>query len=72
MTERDFVRPMFATARDVVSAEIDYWRDEMARPWNEGGSGRAARIGRWIGLGLATGAAVAGIVAALRVERPWE
>ena len=55
-----------------ISAEIDYWRDEVTRPWQEGRAGRAASIGRWIGLGLATGAAIAGIVAALRVERPWE
>lgn len=71
MSARDFVEPLVDSARDAISTEIDYWRDEATRPWREGRPGRAARTGRWIGFGLATGAAIVGILAALRVERPW-
>lgn len=59
-------------ASEVLSGEVDYWRDEVTRPWKEGRRGRPAEIGRWLGLGLAIGATAAGIIAALRSERPWE
>jgi len=69
---RDAVRPIADGASELVTTEIDYWRDELERPWRDGPSQPAARIGRWIGLTLAIGAAVAGVAAALRVERPWD
>ena len=42
---------------------------ELTRPWREGRPGTRAEIGRWIGLGAALGAAVAGLAAALYVAR---
>lgn len=44
------------------------WRRELERPWRRGRRGRAAEAGRWIGVGLAAGAFVAGVGAALYVE----
>lgn len=38
---------------------------EVTRPWRQGRSGTAAGAGRWLGLGLAVGAAVVGIVGGL-------
>lgn len=35
---------------------------QMMRPWREGRPGTAGESGRWLGLGLAVGAAVVGIV----------
>ena len=64
--------PVVDAARGLVSGEVDYWRDELTAPWRTGREGRAASIGRWIGLGLAVAAAAAGLAAALRAERPWE
>lgn len=72
MSLKDAVRPLAEGAGELVTSEIDYWRDELERPWREGPGHPAARIGRWIGLSLAIGAAVAGVAAALRSERPWE
>lgn len=72
MNVREVVGPLAQRAGDLVSAEAAYWRRELQRPWREGSDEPAARVGRWIGLGLAVGALVAGVVAALRVERPWE
>ena len=72
MSVGDSIRPLADAAADLVTSEIDYWRDELERPWREGGQQPAARIGRWLGLGLAVGALVAGVAAAMRVERPWE
>ena len=72
MGARDFIEPVVHSAQELVAGEVDYWRDEITRPWREGRRGRPARIGRWIGLGLAVGAVAAGVIAALRVERPWE
>jgi hypothetical protein len=45
------------------------WRAELERPWRRGRKGTAAETGRWIGLGLAVGAFVAGVGAALYAER---
>lgn len=72
MTVRDVVGPVAERAGDLIAGEVSYWRRELERPWRVGGHDPAARVGRWIGLGLAVGAVVAGVVAALRVERPWE
>jgi len=69
---REVVGPVARWTGGLVAGEVAYWRDELERPWREGGDEPAARVGRWIGLGLAVGAVVAGVVAALRVERPWE
>lgn len=44
------------------------WQRELERPWVRGRPGRAAEAGRWIGLGLAVGAFVAGVGAALYTE----
>lgn len=72
MSIKDTILPLAEGATDAVTAEVDYWRSELERPWRDGGGEPAAKIGRWIGLTLAVGAAVAGITAALRAERPWE
>jgi hypothetical protein len=72
MSLRDAVRPLAESAGDLVTTEIDYWRDELERPWRLGSPAPAARIGRWVGIGLAIGAVLAGLIAASRVERPWE
>ncbi|WP_419162335.1 hypothetical protein [Candidatus Palauibacter sp.] len=57
-------------ARELVSGELEYWRAEVTRPWRTGRSGPWAEAGRWIGTGLAVGAVVVGVTAALRAERP--
>ena len=72
MSFREAIAPLADAASDRLAAEYGYWREELARPWREGGTRPAARAGRWIGVGLAVGALVAGVAAALRVERPWE
>lgn len=72
MNAEEFVRPLIESADALVSSELEYWRDEVTRPWRQGRRGRAAEIARWIGLGLAVGAVAGGILAALRSERPWE
>lgn len=72
MSVRDSIQPLASAATDLVTSEIDYWREELERPWRDGRKEPAARIGRWVGLGLAVGAIIAGVVAAARVERPWE
>lgn len=72
MGVRDYVDPVSNAARAVVEAEVEHWRDEIERPWREGRQTTPARVGRWIGVGLTAAALIAGVVAALRVERPWE
>ncbi|MDX1394693.1 MAG: hypothetical protein R3195_09880 [Gemmatimonadota bacterium] len=69
MSVRDSVRPIADMATDLVTREVDYWRDEIERPWREGSDEPAARLGRWIGVGLTAAALVAGVAAAIRVER---
>lgn len=44
------------------------WRRELEDPWVPGSAGTAAEAGRWIGVGLAVGAFVAGVGAALYAE----
>lgn len=44
------------------------WQRELEDPWVRGRSGDAAEAGRWIGLGLAVGAFVAGVGAAMYSE----
>lgn len=72
MSVRESIRPLTQAAGELVTTEIDYWRDELERPWRQGSQVPAARIGRWVGLGLVAAAVIAGVVAAVRVERPWE
>ena len=72
MSAKDFVWPVIEAADVLLSSELDYWRDEITRPWRLGRRGRAAEVARWIGVGLAVGAAAGGVLAALRSERPWE
>ena len=69
MSVRDSIRPLAEMATDLVTDEVEYWRGELERPWREGSEEPAARLGRWVGVGLAVGALVAGIAAAVRVER---
>lgn len=70
MSAREALQPLTEVVSERVGREIGFWRGELERPWREGRPEPPARAGRWIGLGLAVGAAVAGIVAAFRVERP--
>lgn len=42
---------------------------ELTRPWREGRPGTAAEIGRWLGLGAALAAFVAGVGAGLRATK---
>ena len=69
---KEIVGPVLGPAKEFVSGELDYWRDELTGPWVRGRPGQTAQIGRWIGLGLAAVATVAGVIAALRAEPPWE
>lgn len=69
MSLGDAVRPAARAVGSVVSAEVERRKRELTRPWREGRSGTAAEIGRWIGVGLAVGAFVGGVLAAIRVER---
>ena len=65
--------PVVEAAREVVSdlasERVAYWRGEVARPWSSGRPGGWAEVGRWIGTGLAVGAVVCGVIAAVRAER---
>ena len=72
MSVRDLIGPVVDTAQELVAGELEYWRDELTRPWREGLRGTVPETARWIGLGLAVGAVAAGVIAALRSERPWE
>lgn len=65
MTGSRLLRLVAAAGRHRVRG----FRRELSRPWREGRSGRAAETGRWVGVGLAVGAFVAGVAAAIRVER---
>lgn len=64
--------PAAEVARELLAGELDYWRDEITRPWRRGRPGPWAETGRWIGTGLAAGAIALGAVAALRAERPLD
>ena len=69
MDARRLAGPAAEVAREIVSGEVEYWRSEITRPWRTGRSGRLAEVGRWIGTGLAVGAAVWGMIAAIQAER---
>lgn len=69
MDPRRLAGPAAEVAREIVSDEVDYWRREVTRPWRRGRTGRWAEVGRWIGTGLAVGAAVWGVIAAVQAER---
>ncbi len=70
MSVRDVVGPVARGAGDAIAGEVAYWRRELQRPWQEGRARPAARVGRWIGLGLALGAVATGVIAAWHAERP--
>lgn len=70
MSVRDAVGPLADVAGELATREVIYWRDEIGRPWREGSDEPAAAVGRWIGVSLAVCALVAGVAAAIRVERP--
>ena len=72
MSVIDALQPFAEAVGERIGHEIGIVRSELERPWRDGRSEPAARTGRWIGLGLAVGAALVGLAAALRVERPWE
>lgn len=55
--------------RQVVRDEAREVRRRLTRPWRTGRPGTAAEVGRWIGLGLAVGATVLGVAAALYSAR---
>ncbi len=55
--------------RDAAEHELRRARRELARPWREGADGPAAETGRWIGVALAAGAFLFGVIAAARVAR---
>lgn len=55
--------------RDEARRRVRETGRKLAFPWREGRSGAEAEIGRWLGLGAAVGAAVAGLAAALYVAR---
>jgi len=69
MTERTGREQVVRVVRELVREEADELRHELLRPWRGGGSGAAARAGRWLGLGLALGVAVAGVTAAFWAHR---
>ncbi|WP_420449695.1 hypothetical protein [Candidatus Palauibacter sp.] len=69
MDPRQLAGPAADIAREIVSGEVDYWRSEISRPWRTGRPGHWAEVGRWIGTGLAVGAAVWGVMAAVQAER---
>lgn len=54
---------------EIAREEAAELRDELLRPWRRGRSGTPARVGRWVGLGLALGAVVAGVTAAVWAHR---
>lgn len=53
----------------VAGREVRRARRELSAPWREGAEGAAAETGRWIGVGLALGAFLFGVVAALQATR---
>ena len=61
----DVVRP----ARRFVERGARALGRELSEPWRTGPEGPAAEAGRWIGAGLAVGAFVLGVAAALRATR---
>ncbi len=70
MDPRRLAGPAADLAREIASGEVEYWRSEITRPWRTGRRGRWAEVGRWIGTGLAVGAAAWGVIAAVQAERP--
>lgn len=69
MDPRHLAGPAADLARELFSEEVEYWRSEITRPWRTGHPGRWAEVGRWIGTGLAAGAATWGVIAAIQAER---
>lgn len=65
MKASEIVRRIRGEARDRGSRA----KRELTRPWREGRSGPPAEIGRWLGLGLAVGAAIVGVAAGLQATR---
>lgn len=56
-------------ASRVAGREVLRARRELSGPWRRGAEGPAAETGRWIGVGLAVGAFLFGVVAAVRAAR---
>lgn len=54
--------------REAARSRVRGVRRELERPWRTGRKGAAAEAGRWLGVGLAVGAFVAGVGAALYAE----
>ncbi len=55
--------------RRAAEREVRRARHELSVPWREGAEGPAAETGRWIGVALAAGAFLVGVIAAVRVTR---
>jgi len=55
--------------RRAAGREVRRARHELSAPWREGADGPAAETGRWIGVTLAAGAFLFGLLAAVRVTR---
>ncbi len=70
MDARDLFEPIVDTIESLAAEEVEYWTAELGRPWRTGLPGRAASVGRWLGLGLAIGALAVGVGAALRSRKP--
>lgn len=68
LTRRDDSRPaglpgrIVGAVKEAAGERARKAAREVTRPWREGRSGTPAEAGRWLGLGLAVGAAVVGIV----------
>lgn len=69
---RETGREIVGTVEDIARREVRAFRHELERPWREGRQGGPAEVGRWLGLGLAAAAILAGVAMAVYAERPWE
>jgi hypothetical protein len=58
-----------AKVEEAVRGRAREMKRELVRPWRTGRGGAAAETGRWLGLGLALGAVVAGVTAAVWASR---
>lgn len=59
---------MVRLLKEAARSRVRGVRRELERPWRTGRKGATAETGRWLGVGLAVGAFVAGVGAALYAE----
>lgn len=62
-------RGALRVATEMARDRVEEVGRELTRPWRRGREGPAAEAGRWIGLGLAVGAFVAGVAAGVLAGR---